>query len=300
MSKMPYFKDKEYWALILGGSSGLGLATAKKLAEEGMHLFIVHRDRKQGLKALAPHLEEIQSNGVTCITFNMDATRTESQESILKKIKETLPAGHQLKVLLHSISRGNLKPLNTDNSISSNFLEATLDHEKQALYSKLESDIQDNQQFGSNALNQQDLNLTLDAMALSLYHWLKAIVKESIQASDFRVLGLTSEGSSKAWKGYAGVSIAKASLEALCRSIALEFAPMGIRCNLVQAGVTDTPSLRMIPGSEHIKLNAILKNPFHRLTRPEDVANAIYLLCREESQWINGAIIPVDGGESIT
>ena len=46
MSKEP----KKYWALILGGSSGLGLATAKKLAKANYNILIVHRDRKSDLE----------------------------------------------------------------------------------------------------------------------------------------------------------------------------------------------------------------------------------------------------------
>jgi NAD(P)-dependent dehydrogenase (short-subunit alcohol dehydrogenase family) len=41
------------------------------------------------------------------------------------------------------------------------------------------------------------------------------------------------------------------------------------------------------------------RNPLGRLTTPEDVANAISLLCREEARWINGAILHVDGGEHV-
>ncbi len=40
------FKEKNYWALILGGSTGMGLASAKKLASMGMNIFVVHRDKK--------------------------------------------------------------------------------------------------------------------------------------------------------------------------------------------------------------------------------------------------------------
>jgi NAD(P)-dependent dehydrogenase (short-subunit alcohol dehydrogenase family) len=114
------------------------------------------------------------------------------------------------------------------------------------------------------------------------------------------VLGLTSEGNAVAWKGYAAVAAAKVALESVSRSIAVEMAPHGIRSNIVQAGVTDTNALRMIPGSAHLKAQARLRNPFHRLTTPEDVANAIYLLCLPEASWINGEIIRVDGGERIS
>jgi len=134
-------------------------------------------------------------------------------------------------------------------------------------------------------------------MALSLYDWVADLHKEQLFAKDTRIIGLTSEGSIKAWRGYAAVGAAKSVLESICRAIALEYAPYGIRCNVVQPGVTDTPSFRMIPGSDSIRMNTVLRNPFHRLTTPEDVANVVYLLCRNEAAWINGAVIPVDGGE---
>jgi NAD(P)-dependent dehydrogenase (short-subunit alcohol dehydrogenase family) len=111
---------------------------------------------------------------------------------------------------------------------------------------------------------------------------------------------MTSEGNEVAWKGYAAVAAAKVALESVSRSIAVEMAHFGIRSNIVQAGVTDTPALRLIPGNDHLKAQARTRNPFGRLTTPEDVANVIYLLSLPEAAWINGAIIRVDGGEHIS
>ena len=68
------FINKNYWALILGGSSGLGLATAKKLAKHGMNLFIVYRARKTELKEIEKNFAEILSEGVQLLSFNEDAT----------------------------------------------------------------------------------------------------------------------------------------------------------------------------------------------------------------------------------
>ena len=101
-------------------------------------------------------------------------------------------------------------------------------------------------------------------------------------------------------KNYEAVSAAKVSLEAITRSISLEFAPYGIKANCIQAGVTETTSFRMIPGSDKIKEITIQRNPFNRLTRAEDVANVVYLLSKEEASWINGTVIPVDGGEHLS
>ena len=130
--------------------------------------------------------------------------------------------------------------------------------------------------------------------------WVQELFARGLFADDARVFGLTSEGNEVAWKGYGAVSAAKVSLEALARSIAVEFGPHGVRCNVVQAGVTETPALAAIPGSAHLKAQARLRNPLGRLTTPQDVANVIHLLSLPAAGWINGEVIRVDGGEHIS
>jgi len=87
-----------------------------------------------------------------------------------------------------------------------------------------------------------------------------------------RIISFTSEGNTKAWNSYGAVSVAKAALESLTRNIALEFAPLGIKANCLQVGVTETKSFQMIPGSKLLKENALKRNPNNRLTTPEDAA----------------------------
>ena len=152
---------------------------------------------------------------------------------------------------------------------------------------------------GEHALQETDFNITMNAMAFSLYGWVKAVYTENIFAEDARIISFTSEGSSKAWPHYAAVSAAKAALEAISRNIALEFAAFGIRSNCIQAGVTDTDSFRMIPDSDRIVVHSLQRNPYKRLTKPSDVADVVYLLCKDEAAWINGTIIPVNGGEHL-
>ncbi|MBI5442175.1 MAG: SDR family oxidoreductase [Deltaproteobacteria bacterium] len=71
------------------------------------------------------------------------------------------------------------------------------------------------------------------------------------------------------------VSAAKAALESHIRQLALELAPLGITVNAIQAGLADTSTLRKIPGNEEMLKLAQSRNPVGRLTRPEDVAEAI-------------------------
>ena len=55
---------KGSWALILGGSSGFGLATAHKLAAHGMNLCLVHRDRRGAMSRIEPEFEKLRGTGV--------------------------------------------------------------------------------------------------------------------------------------------------------------------------------------------------------------------------------------------
>ena len=263
---MREFQDKNYWAIILGGSSGLGLATAKKLAKHGMNICVVHRNSRAQIQEIEKHFDEIREENIAFISFNVDALNSEKRESVLAEIKEKLGLNGKVKTLVHSIAKGNLKPM-----------------------------VSGDQQI----LQNDDFQITINAMAISLYDWFQAIFDKKLFADDARIISFTSEGNTKPWKNYAAVSAAKVTLEAISRNIALEFAPFGIRSNCIQAGVTNTASLNMIPDSESIKNHTLKRNPFGKLTITEDVANVVYLLNKDEASWINGTIIKVDGGESL-
>lgn len=259
------FQGKNYWALILGGSSGLGYASAKKLAKHGMNIIIIHRDRRSEIPDIEEAFDEIRDSGVQFESFNADAVKRESREELVQKVKDVLGGNGKIRTLLHSIAKGNLKPMIGEDSLLENI----------------------------------DFQLTIDAMALSLYDWTQAIFKNDLFTKDARVISFTSDGNKKAWKNYAAVSAAKVTLEAITRSMALEFAKYGIRANCIQAGITVTRSFQMIPGNETLRVHALKHNPFRRLTVPDDVANAVYLLSKDEASWITGTIIPVNGGEHL-
>lgn len=260
------FEHKNYWAIILGGSSGLGLATAKKLAKHGMNICIIHRDPRTNFEIINQEFDLIKAEDVQFKSYNLDALKPDNRSKIISELKENLGVHGVIKTLIHSVAKGNLKPM--------------IDKE-------------------TPSLSNDDFQLTINAMAISLFDWTKAIFDAQLFAEDSRILSFTSEGNTKAWQNYAAVSAAKVTLEAISRNIALEFAKYGIRANCVQAGVTDTKSLRMIPGSEKIIDYSLKRNPYKKLTKPEDVANVVYLLCKDEARWINGCVIPVDGGEHI-
>lgn len=256
---MNEFKNK--WAIILGGSSGLGLASAKKLASQGMNICIIHRDRKSNLPAFEKEVEAMKAFGVLVKTFNKDALNSDIRQEISKEFSK-----ESVKLLLHSIAKGSLKKMNVSKD---------------------------------ETLTKQDLDITIHAMGTSWYEWTQTLIQNGAFTEKARNIAFTSEGNSRVWPGYAAVSAAKSVLEALMRNMAVELAPLGITTNCIQAGTSETPSFLIIPESDTLAEMAKFRNPFNRLTKPADVANVVYLLCKNEADWINGTIVKVDGGESL-
>jgi NAD(P)-dependent dehydrogenase (short-subunit alcohol dehydrogenase family) len=302
------------WALILGGSSGFGLATAQKLAENGMNLLIVHRDRRGAMRAIEPEFEKLRGLGVELHTWNADAISDDKRTGLLDEMKELLGKVGRVRVLLHSIAFGNLKliaPEKARERTAGPALAEKLGLEADTLVAAAGELVMGGEdglhsvaaapEYPSHGLlDEDDFARTILSMGTSLLGWTQGLFQRELFAADARIFGLTSEGNTLAWKGYAAVSAAKVSLEALVRSIAVEFGPYGIRCNVIQAGVTDTPALRAIPGNEALVAQARLRNPGGRLTLPRDVANVIYLMSLDEASWINGSLIRVDGGEHVS
>ncbi len=283
-----------------------------------MNICIVHRDRKGAMKRIEPEFQEIRDTGVQVLTYNVNALSPEGIQQALDGLEAGLEENGRVRVLLHSIAYGNLKILSKEHPETHTKHERLLNklgqelgiskESLQSVFDKLFEEGEENlvgvtspaKYNNEELLQDEDFAITIYSMGSNLATWVQEVFKRKMFASDGRVLGLTSEGNEIAWRGYAAVSAAKVVLESIARSIAVEYAPYGLRANIIQAGVTNTPALRLIPGNAHLKATAKLRNPFNRITTPEDVANFIYLMCLDESAWVNGNIIRVDGGEHIS
>lgn len=94
--------------------------------------------------------------------------------------------------------------------------------------------------------------------------------------------------------GQSNYSAAKAGLIGLTKTLAKELGKKGIRVNAVAPGFIHTPMTEKVPD----KILDIMKEktPLKRLGQPDDVAYALLYLTSDEANFINGAVIPVDGG----
>jgi enoyl-[acyl-carrier protein] reductase III len=114
------------------------------------------------------------------------------------------------------------------------------------------------------------------------------------------IIGLTSLGSERAIPNYTFIGASKAALEALARGLAQELGPQGIRVNCVSAGVVDTDALKHFPNREHLLDEYKVRTPLGPTLTPEQVADAVYLLCLPEAGMITGHTLFVDGGYAIS
>jgi NAD(P)-dependent dehydrogenase (short-subunit alcohol dehydrogenase family) len=235
-------------AVITGGNSGIGLATAKRFVEEGAYVFITGRRKGELDKAVV----EIGKN-VTAIQGDV------SNLADLDRLFETVTKSKG-KIDILFANAGLLEPTPTQTATPEHF----------------------DRTFGTNARGvfftvQKALPLIKDGGSIIL------------------------TGSSAWQKGFPGnatYSATKAALRSFVRTWTTEYASKGIRANVISPGPIETPGLRELFGgnAEAMKEQFRTIIPMRRLGRPEDIAAAAVFLASEESSFITGIDLPVDGG----
>jgi enoyl-[acyl-carrier protein] reductase III len=113
---------------------------------------------------------------VEFVGFNADALKPKSRNQIIGSVSNTLGEKGKIKVLLHSIAKGNLKSMVDEHQPT---------------------------------LQTDDFAITINAMAISMFDWVSTLQSAGLFADEARVLSFTSEGNSKVWKNYAAVSAAQ-------------------------------------------------------------------------------------------
>ena len=268
--------ERERWALILGGSSGMGQATAITLARAGYRICGIHLDFRAALAHVEDVKAEIVAAGSEALYINMNAADDEKRTAALATLGERFDrsraAGREpyVRVVMHSLAFGSLVPFLAPDP------KAAVDRKKMAM--------------------------TQDVMANSLVYWVQDLWRGGFLGQGSKIYAMTSEGSTRVIPSYGVVSSAKAALESHIRQLAMELARLGTgaTANCIRAGVTITPALLKIPESQTMIDITMKRNPTGRMTTPQDVANAILALSGDGTEFINGDIISVDGGEFIT
>ncbi len=92
----------------------------------------------------------------------------------------------------------------------------------------------------------------------------------------------------------------KGALDAMTRALAVDYARDGIRCNVVNPGLVDTPMAAPLMSHPEQLAPILAHYPIRRVGNPEDVASLVLYLASDEAAWVTGGTFPVDGGRTIS
>jgi NAD(P)-dependent dehydrogenase (short-subunit alcohol dehydrogenase family) len=237
-------------ALITGGSSGIGLATAQRFVQEGAHVYIIGRRQRELDEAAAT----IGSN-VTAVRG--DATSSSDLDRVYEQIRSERG---RLDILV--TSAGVVDPLELG-SITEHSFDTTFDLNAR----------------GTLFTAQKAVPLMRDGGSIVLVG---------------SILG------SKGMPGYTTYSGSKAALRSYARTWAHEFKDPGIRVNTLSPGPIDTKIIDTQAdskeGADQLRAAFASMIPLGRMGRPEEIAAAALFLASDESSFVTGTELSVDGG----
>ncbi|RDV13316.1 SDR family NAD(P)-dependent oxidoreductase [Pontibacter diazotrophicus] len=251
-------------ALITGAAQGIGAESALRMAEEGALVIIADLSEELGIKTV----DLIKSKGGKADFIKIDVTKEEEWINGIAEIKSKYGALH---ILVNNAGIGRPSPI------------TEMSYETFRLV------------FAIN----------LDGMFLGMKHAIPLMT----QSNGGSIINLSSTASKKAYANMSAYCASKAGLAHLTKVAALECAQnrTGIRVNSIHPGIIETPawdSLGALNGADpstKIDLDQMAEATvaLGYKGKPKDIANAIIYLASEESSYVTGSELTVDGGQAL-
>lgn len=129
-----------------------------------------------------------------------------------------------------------------------------------------------------------------------VFHCLRAELPLMLETGGGAIVNTTSLQAHISYPRTAAYTAAKHGVLGITRTIAKEYGGRGIRCNAVSPGVVDTPLTNNVIHRPEFKESLLAPIPLGRFAEPTDIARAAVWLCSEESGYVNGTVLGVDGG----
>jgi NAD(P)-dependent dehydrogenase (short-subunit alcohol dehydrogenase family) len=245
-------------AIITGGNSGIGLATALLFAQAGANVVIAARDPERGRQAVQQVLAVAgQALFVACdVRTVADCQKT---------VQTALDRFGRLDILFN-----NAGVIYVDRTV-----ENTTD-----------------QEWADTLAINVNGAFFMSRLAIPVM----ARTGGGVIINNASVFGL------KAGAGAAAYCAAKGAIVLLTKAMAIDHAAQHIRVNCVCPGSVDTPLLAgemvTLGGEEWMRPKFAARHPMNRISTPEEIARAVLFLASDDSSFITGAALPVDGGRS--
>jgi NAD(P)-dependent dehydrogenase (short-subunit alcohol dehydrogenase family) len=247
-------------AFVSGAAMGIGKAIASLFAQEGAKVLAADINAEAG-KASA---EEIRATGGQCIFHRTDVSvGADVQAAVALAQKEF---GQVVDVLANV---------------------AGIAHESPA-----------------HLLDLADWNRILSVNLTSMFLCTKSVLPGMLAAKRGSIVNITSVQGLFGFPGYPHYAASKGGIISLTRQLAREYAKDGIRVNCIAPGTVETPMnikvLERVPNPAELRRAWERMHPIGRIGQPIDIAwGALYLAC-DESSWVTGQCLSIDGGVSCT
>ena len=235
-------------AIITGGGSGIGKASAKFFHREGANVVLFGR-RKHKLEETAKEL------GTRALAIEGDMTRSTDLDRLVQETRSTF---QRIDILVNNAGIFKGAPLH---EVSSDQYDEIMNINMTAVFQ----------------LTRKVLPVMMEQKGGSIIH---------ISS----ILGII------AVPQVAVYNISKGAMNQLNRSIAVEYGSYGIRSNSICPGLIKTDMTADLMNDETLMQEWSKEYPIGRFGKPEDVANACLFLASDESSFVTGTVIPVDGG----
>jgi len=243
-------------ALITGGNRGIGLATARLLLEEGARVAIVGRDVQAGRAAL----EQLHQRSSDAIFLQCDVTRASDCEHV---VQETVRTFGRLDILFN----------NAGIILRNRTIEATTEDEWDA---------------------------TMDTNVKSIYLMSRAALPHLRAMGGGAIVNTSSYMGLVGALGLAAYAASKGAVVNLTRSMALDYARENIRVNCICPGSVETDMIhaawQLYGDADEAARVWAAKHPMNRIASPDEIARLVLFLASDDSSFITGAAVPIDGG----
>ncbi len=245
-------------ALVTGTAMGIGKAVASLFAKEGAKVIAADINAEAGAAAA----EEIRATGAQCIFRRTDVSVESEVKAAVDQAQKEF--GQRIDVLANV---------------------AGIAHEAPA-----------------HLLDLADWNRIINVNLTSIFLCSKHVLPGMLAAKRGSIVNITSVQGLFGFPGYPHYAASKGGIISLTKQMAREYAKSGIRVNCIAPGTVDTPMnvgvLSRVPNPAELRHAWDRMHPLGRIGQPIDVAWGVLFLACDESSWITGQCLAIDGGIS--